>query len=323
MRARVTLSLLAIVVLISSAASSAIAQSYPSGPITLVIPLAPGDATDLAGRAMAEELAKLLKVPVVPLNRPGAGMAIGTDSVVKAKKDGYTILLTPNAALVSAKILNPESVTYDPVKDLTSLGLTTRTPILLAVREDAPYRTFSEMVEFSKKNPGKVRVGTVGTGSVGHLNVEMINSLTGANLTMVPFKGGAPGITALLGGHVEGGAFSLGSLSSHVKSGAVRGMVVSNAFPGYPDLPTLTKLGYRQNLLGVWLAFFAPAGVPADVTKTLTAAIEKVAKDPAIAAKLVGFGILQDYVPPEKVVAEIREEHRTVEELAKKAGLVK
>jgi len=323
MGARAILSLLAALVLVLGAAPRAHAQSYPSGPITLVIPLAPGDASDVAGRAMAEELAKLLKVPVVPINRPGAGMAIGTDSVVKAKKDGYTILLTPNAAVISARILNPESVTYDPLKDLTPLGLTTRTPILLAVREDAPYRTFQELVEFSKKNPGKVRVGTVGTGSVGHLNLEMINSLTGANLTMVPFKGGAPGITALLGGHVEGGAFSLGSLSSHVKGGAVRGVVVSNAFPGYPDIPTMTKLGYRQNLLGVWLAFFAPAGVPADVTKTLAAAIEKVAKDPAIAAKLVSFGILQDYAPPEKLVAEIREEHRMVEELAKKAGLVK
>ena len=323
MRARAILSLLATLVLIAGAAPRAHAQSYPSGPITLVIPLAPGDATDVAGRAMAEELAKLLKVPVVPVNRPGAGMAIGTDSVVKAKKDGYTILLTPNAAVISARILNPESVTYDPLKDLTPLGLTTRTPILLAVREDAPYRTFGEMVEFSKKNPGKVRVGTVGTGSVGHLNLEMINTLTGANLTMVPFRGGAPGITALLGGHIEGGAFSLGALSSHVKGGAVRGMVVSNSFPGYPDIPTLTKLGYRQNLLGVWLAFFAPAGVPADVTKTLAVAIEKVARDPAIAAKLVSFGILQDYAPPEKLVAEIREEHRTVEELAKKAGLVK
>jgi tripartite-type tricarboxylate transporter receptor subunit TctC len=323
MRARAILGLLATLVLIAGAAPRAPAQSYPSGPITLVIPLAPGDATDVAGRAMAEELAKLLKVPVVPVNRPGAGMAIGTDSVVKAKKDGYTILLTPNAAVISARILNPESVTYDPLKDLTPLGLTTRTPILLAVREDAPYRTFGEMVEFSKKNPGKVRVGTVGTGSVGHLNLEMINTLTGANLTMVPFKGGAPGITALLGGHIEGGAFSLGALSSHVKGGAVRGVVVSNSFPGYPEIPTLTKLGYRQNLLGVWFAFFAPAGVPADVTKTLAVAIEKVARDPAIAAKLVSFGILQDYAPPEKLVAEIREEHRTVEELAKKAGLVK
>src|SRR5262245_5572080 len=130
---RAPLALLAITLVVSSATPAARAQSYPNGPITLVIPLAPGDATDIAGRAMAEELAKILKVPVVPVNRPGAGMVIGTDSVVKAKKDGYTILLTPNSPLVSARILNPESVTYDPVKDLTPLGATTRTPILLAV----------------------------------------------------------------------------------------------------------------------------------------------------------------------------------------------
>jgi tripartite-type tricarboxylate transporter receptor subunit TctC len=320
---RTLLSLLAIAVVGSSAPPHAVAQSYPSSPITLVIPLAPGDGTDIAGRTMAEELAKLLKVPVVPVNRPGAGMVIGTDSVVKAKKDGYTILLTPNAAVVSARILNPESVTYDPAKDLTALGLTTRTPILIAVREDAPYRSFPEMVEFAKTHPGKVRVGTVGTGSVGHLNIELINSLTGAGLTMLPFKGGAPGITALLGAHVEGGAFSLGALSSHLKSGALRGIVASNTSPGFSEIPTLSQLGHRQNLLGVWLGFFAPAGVPAEVTRTLIAAIEKVAKDPAVAAKLVGFGLLQDYAPPEKLVAEMREEHRTVEGLAKKAGLVK
>src|SRR5437899_4028778 len=238
-----TLTLLTIIALSSSPTPQAAALSYPNGPITLVIPLAPGDATDIAGRAMADELAKLLKVAVVPVNRPGAGMVIGTDSVVKAKKDGYTILLTPNAAVVSARILNPESVTYDPLKDLTPLGLTTRTPILVAVREDAPYRSFPEMIEFAKRNAGKVRVGTVGTGSVGHLNVEMINALTGAGLTMVPFQGGAPGIRALPGGHVEGGAFSLGALSSHVKSGAVRGMVVSHSFPGFPHIPTLPSLG--------------------------------------------------------------------------------
>ena len=320
---RTLLSLLVIAALVSGAAPAATAETYPSGPITLVIPLAPGDSTDTTGRVMAEELAKLLKVPVVPVNRPGAGMVIGTDSVVKAKKDGYTILITPNASLVSARILNPESVTYDPLKDLTPLGLTTRTPILLAVREDAPYRSFPEMVEFAKKHPGKVRAGSVGTGSVGHLNIEMINSLTGAGITMVPFKGGAPGITALLGGHVEGGAYSLGALSSHLKSGALRGMVISNTFPGFSEIPTLAQLGHKQNLLGVWFAFFAPAGVPAEVTKTLVAAIEKVAKDPAVAAKLATFGILQDYAPPDKLVAEIRDEHQIVEALARKAGLVK
>ena len=316
------LSLVASAVLLLSA-SLLSAQSYPTGAISLVIPLTPGDANDVAGRAIADELGKLLKVPIVPINRPGAGMAIGTESVVKARKDGYTILLTPNAALTSSRIMNPATVHYDPVKDLTPLGLAARTPILITVRQDAPYKTFAEMVEFAKKNPGKVRVGTVGSGSAGHLNIELINSLTGAGLVMVPFKGGAPGITAILGGHVEGGAFSLGAMSSHLKSGAVRGVVMSNPAPNYPDIPTLQQLGYRQNLLGVWLAFFAPAGVPAEVTKILVPAIEKVVKDPGIAAKLAGFGIYLDYASPEKVVADIREEHRTVEELARKAGLIK
>src|SRR4029434_4558988 len=127
------------------------AQSYPNQAINLVIPLAPGDATDVAGRTMGEELSKLLKVPVVAVTRPGGGMTIGTDSVVKAKKDGYAILLTTNAALVSNRILNPETASYDPVKDLTALGLSTRTPILLAVRQDAPYKSFGEMLEFSEE----------------------------------------------------------------------------------------------------------------------------------------------------------------------------
>jgi tripartite-type tricarboxylate transporter receptor subunit TctC len=299
------------------------AQGYPNQPINLVIPLAPGDAADVTARTIGEELAKHLRIPVVPVNRPGAGATIGTDSVARARKDGYTILLTPNAAVVSSRILNPETVPYDPLKDLTPLGLVTRTPILIAVRHDAPYKNFGEMVEFVKKNPGKVRVGTIGPGSAGHFAVEIINSLTGAGLTTVPFKGGAPGITALLGGHVEGVAFTLGALSGHLKSGAMRGLVSSSRSPQLPEVPTLSELGYRQNLLGVWLAFFGPAGLPAEVTKVLLPAIEKAAKDSAIASKLAGLGIVQDYAPPDKLVAEMREEYRTVEEIAKKSGLVK
>jgi tripartite-type tricarboxylate transporter receptor subunit TctC len=319
---RVLFSLLPIVSLMTIAFQVR-AQSYPNQAINLVIPLAPGDAADVAGRTMGEELSKLLKVPVVAVNRPGGGMTIGTDSVVKAKKDGYTILLTTNAALVANRILNPETASYDPLKDLTPLGLSTRTPIVIAVRQDAPYKSFGELVEFAKKNPGKIRVGTVGPGSAGHLNVELTNSLTGAGLTVVPFKGGAPGITAILGGHVEGVAFSLGALSSHLKSGALRGMVISTQFPDHPEIPTLPQLGYRQNLLGVWFGFFAPAGVPAEVTKVLVPAIEKAVKEPSVATKLAGLGIVQEYQPPEKLVNEIREEHRIVEELARKAGLIK
>jgi tripartite-type tricarboxylate transporter receptor subunit TctC len=304
-------------------AGSVVAQTFPSSPITLVIPLAPGDGTDTTGRTMAEALAKILKVAVVPINRPGGGMAIGTDSVVKAKKDGYTILITPNAALVSGRILNPDTVPYDPLKDLTHLGGATRTPGILVVKGDAPWKTLAELVEFAKKNPGKVRAATVGPGSIGHFSVEMINALTGAGITPVPFKGAAPGLTAVLGGHVEIGAVSVGAASAHLKAGAMRGLVVSSKTPAFPEIPTLPELGFRQNLPGIWLAFYGPAGLPADVTKVLVSAIEKTMKDPAIAATLAPFGLVQDYTPPEKIVAEIREEHRVLEELAKKAGLVK
>ena len=299
------------------------AQGYPNQAINLVLPYAPGDTGDVAGRAMAEELAKMLKVPVVPVNRPGAGATTGTESVVKAKKDGYTILIAPNAALISSRIMNPETVRYDPFKDLTPLGMATRSPIILAVRSDAEYKSFRELIEYAKKNPGKIRVGTFGTGSGGHFAVEIINSLTGAGLTMVPFKGASPAITAILGGHVEAVAPALGTLTGHLKSGSLRGVVISSKFPEFPDIPTLPQLGYRQNFWGVWWAFFAPAGISAEVTGVLIPAIEKAAKNPGITAKLAALGIVQDYLPPDKLVAEIREEHRTVEEIAKKAGLVK
>ncbi|HMH49661.1 MAG TPA: tripartite tricarboxylate transporter substrate binding protein [Candidatus Acidoferrum sp.] len=318
-----TLGLLVGVLTVLAAALPLSAQSYPSGTITLVIPLSPGDAADVAGRAMADELAKLLKVPVVPMNRPGAGMAIGTDSVVKAKKDGYTILIAPNAALVSGRILNPDLVTYDPLKDLAPLGLASRTPLILTVRGDAPWKNLGEMVEFAKKNPGKVRAATVGTGSVGHFSIEVVNSLTGAGMTPIPFKGGAPAITALLGGHVEVAALSVGATSGHLKSGAMRGLAVSSKTPAFPEIPTLTELGYRQGLPGIWFAFYAPAGLPAEVTKVLLPAIEKVVKDPAIAARLAPLGVIQEYAPPDKVLAEIREEYRVLEDVARKAGLVK
>ena len=299
------------------------AQTYPNGPISLVIPLTPGDATDIAARAMGDELAKLLKVAVIPVNRPGAGGAIGTDSVVKAAKDGQTILITINAALTFRRVLEPQSVQYDPLKDLTPLGLTTRIPSILAVRDDLPYRNFAEMVEHAKKNPGTVRAGTVGIGSVGDFTIQIINSLAGVEITMVPFKGASPAITAMRGGHVDGVALALGALSGQIKSGAMRGIVISSKFPEFPSVPTLSELGYRQNLLGVWLGFFAPAGVGPEVTAALVPAIEKVARDPVIGARLAALGMLQDYAPPEKLAEEIREEYRVVEQIAKKAGLVK
>jgi tripartite-type tricarboxylate transporter receptor subunit TctC len=317
------LGMLAVASLVMGAGPLARAQDYPKGPINLVIPLAPGDAVDIASRAMSEELSRQLKVPVLVVNRPGAGAALATDSVVKARKDGYTILLTINGALTFRRVLDPKTASYDPAKDLTGLGLAMRTPSIIAVRSDAPFKNFREMVEYSKQNPGKVRVGTPGVGSAGDFNVAIINSLTGAGITAVPFTGASPGIAALRGGHVEGIALALGVVSPHLKSGAMRGIVLSSKFPEFPDIPTMADLGQRQNLLGVSVGFFAPAGVPDEVTNVLRPVVERVVKDPAIAAKLFPLGIIQEYLPPEAFLAEMREEHRTVEAIAKKLGLVK
>ena len=293
--------------------------AYPEKSINLVIPVAPGDATDIAARVMADELSKLLKVSVVVVNTPGAGGMMGANSVAKAPKDGYTLLFTINASLTSNRILNPQAASYDPLTDFTPLGLTTRTPMVIAVRGDAPFKTLAEMAAYAKKNPGRVNVGTAGTGSIGDFTVQIASAQTGADMAMVPFKGAAPSVTALHGGHIDGAAVALGLLASHLKNGSLRGLVTSNKSPEFPAIPTMTELGYQQNLLGVWLAFFAPAGVPAEVIRVLVPAIETVAKDPAVATKLATLGVVQDYQPPDILQSEIRAEQRVVEEMIKKA----
>ncbi|HEY6721267.1 MAG TPA: tripartite tricarboxylate transporter substrate binding protein, partial [Burkholderiales bacterium] len=237
--------------------------------------------------------------------------------------DGYTIILTNNASLVFRSILDPKTASYNPLTDLTPLGLAMRSPSILAVRADAPYKSFGEMVEHAKKNPGSLRIGTAGAGSVGDFCVLMLNSLTGTELTTVPFTGASPAVTALLGGHVEGVILALGTLTSHLRSGTLRGIVISSKYPDFPDIPTLTELGYSEQLFGIWVGFFAPAGVPAEVTRALVPALERAIKSPAIGAKLRPLGMLMEYSPPEKLLAEIRDEHARVQRLARKAGLLK
>jgi len=198
-----------------------------------------------------------------------------------------------------------------------------RSPSILAVRGDAPYKTFAEMVEHSKKNPGSVRIGTAGAGSVGDFCVLTLNSLTAAGLTTVPFTGASPAVTALLGGHVEGVVLALGTMTGHLRSGTLRGIIISTRYPDFPGIPTLSELGYSEPFFGIWVGFFAPANVPAEVTRALVPALERAIKSPAIGAKLRPLGMLMDYAPPEKLLAEIREEHRRVSEIAAKSGLIK
>ena len=305
-----------------AAANAAHAQpSYPSGPINLVIPLAAGDATDTAARAITEELSRELKVAIVPVNRPGAAGALGTDLVVKAPKDGHTILLTNNAALVFRTVLDPKTASYDPFRDLTPLALAMRSPSILVANAEQPYHDFKEMIDYGKKAP--ISIGTAGVGSVGHFCINTIASLTKADLTMVPYTGATPALTAVRGNHVGGVILALGTMTGHLKSGALRGIVISSKVSEFPDIPTLAELGYSEPLFGIWTAFFAPAGVPPEVTNVLVPALERAITAPGVAARLKPLGIVPEYAPPAKLVAEMHDEHRRVSELARQAGLVK
>lgn len=303
--------------------ATAPAQPFPTSPISVVVPLAPGDAADISARALGEEISRLLNTSVVVINRPGAGGAVGTNSVVQARKDGHTIVFAQNSALTFRAVLDPQAVTYDALRDLVPLGIASRTPSLLVVRSDAPFRNFAELIEYSKKNPAQVRMGHPGSGSVGDFGVQLINALTGAELVPVPYVGAAPAITALRGGHIEGVVLSLGALSAHIKSGAFRGLVASSRFSEFADIPTMRELGYREELFGIWFSFLAPAGIPEDARKALVGAIEQAVKAPAITARLLPLGILQSYAAPEQMATEIREEIKRVSEMARKTGLVK
>jgi tripartite-type tricarboxylate transporter receptor subunit TctC len=293
----------------------AIAQAFPSGPITIVIPLAAGDSGDTTIRAMSEDLSRQLNVPILISNRPGAGGSIGVQAAIAAKKDGYTLLFTQNSPLTIRRVLEPQAASYDPARDLTPLGITTRTPSILVVRKDAPFHSFQELIAQARKAPGSVRIGTPGAGSSSDVSIQLINAMAGVDITAVPYKGASPAVTDVLGGQVEGVILALGAVSAHLKSGALKPLAISSPFPELPDVPTLSKLGYKQEIQGVWFGFFAPAGVPPEVAQVLVPALERTVKNPAIAARLQPLGIIQDWAPPQKLAADIAAEYDTLGEL--------
>jgi tripartite-type tricarboxylate transporter receptor subunit TctC len=243
--------------------------------------------------------------------------------VVKSKKDGYTLLYANTSAVVYAKASNPEIVPYDPAKDLEPLGLHCFFPLTVAVQEGSPWKTFGELVDYARKNPGNVRVSTPGQGSIDHFNLEIIKSLTGTQFTMVPFKGGAAAITALLGGHVDVACIANSHSGPHVKAGKLSILLLTNKMREFPSVPTITELGYKQDLLSAWFALFAPAGISEEVKKVLVPAIEKAIKNPELEAKIEKLGFIVDYKSPAELKKIQVSDYETARSLAVKLGLSK
>lgn len=299
------------------------AQPYPSHPIQLVVPAVPGATSDITGRLLAEEIGKIIGTKIVVVNRPGASMILGTDSVARSKKDGYTILYTPSAATVYSRVTNPETVPYDPGKDLEPLGLHCFFPLVIGVQESSPWKTFGELIDFGKKNPGQLRYSTPGLGSVANFDIEIIQALTGAQFTHVPFKGGESVVTALLGGHVEITCDILAKFIPHVEAGKLRVLLITKKVPEVSHIPTITELGYKQDLLSAWFALYGPAGISEEVKKVLVPAIEKAIKNPELKAKVEKMGYIVDYRSPTEVRKMMVEEYEIALDIARKIGLRK
>ncbi len=182
---------------------SGFCAGYPDRQILLICPNVPGAPGDIAARMLADELGPILGQKVIVNNKPGAGTALAAETVLRSKKDGYTLLYSGNSAFIYVPNVNPEAVHYDPVKDAEPLGVHFVMPTVVSVRADAPWKTFPQLVDYAKKNPGKLRFSSIGVGSQPHFGIELLQMITGIQVTHIPFKGGESVVTAVLGGHVE------------------------------------------------------------------------------------------------------------------------
>jgi len=295
------------------------AHAYPNQPIQLVVPMAPGDTVDLSGRALATEMAKILKTPVITVNKPGGGSTIGANYVARAKKDGYTILFA-NSNIYYAPAMDPETVPYNPLTDLEPLCLAVSTPLTVPVLSESPWKTFQELMVYMKQNPGKIRGSCSGVGSIGHFNFEVIRSETGNAINMIPYKGASPAMTALLGGHVETGSLSLSLIGPHVQTGKLRILLTSQKTPEYPNIPTLKQLGYKQDIMSVRFAFYVPPGLPSSVKKVLVPAIQAAIKAPDAMKAIQNMGAVEDFVPGDRFKKMMAEEYGMARKLMENAA---
>ena len=272
-------------------AASAASAQYPDHPIRLVVPQAIGSATDNFARLLSPELGRQLGQPVVVDNRPGGALTVGIDAVAKAPPDGYTIGLGPVGALAITRHMVGK-LPYDIERDLQPVALVGYSYMLLAVSPKLPVASVVELIDYAKKNPGKLFNASSSNGSPGHVSGELFKVMTGTQITHVPYKGGASAIGDLISGNVQLMFESTNSISPHVKAGRVRGLAVSGAKRSiaFPELPTLAEAGVPGYEVNSWSGIIAPAGLPRAVLDRLNAAANATLQAPEVKERLLQLG---------------------------------
>lgn len=286
------------------------AQAFPNKPIRMVVPFAPGGVVDVTARQIGPKLSELLGQPVLIENRSGAGGTIAADFVAKSAPDGHTLLVAFDSHAVNPHIYKSE-LRYDTFKDLVPISFIGSIPLLLATNVSFPANDIHSFINAAKSKPGTISYATVGAGSSGHLAAEQLKLLANMDMVHIPFKGGAPALSALMGEQVQLIVFAAGAGVPLVQSGKIKPLAVSGKrrSSALPNVPTMAEAGYPQLDSGAWMGLLAPTGTPPAVVARLNAELSKVLKDPELVKRLADQAVDLSSSTPDEFGALIRSEH--------------
>jgi tripartite-type tricarboxylate transporter receptor subunit TctC len=303
-------------------ASAAHAQAYPTKPIKLIIPFAPGGTTDIVGRIVADRLGKELGQTVIVENRAGGGGSLGASVTGKSDPDGYTIGMATVSTHAVNVACNPK-LGFDPLKDTVPITNVARTPNVLTVNLKFPAQDYKQFIAHVKANPGKLSYASSGQCSILHMMGEAFNVATGAHITHVPYRGSGPAMNDLLGGQVDMMFDNLPSSIQYIKSGKIRAIAVAwpKRLESMPNVPTFGELGIKQVNDPAWYGFVAPPKTPAAIIQKLHDATVKVLQNPEVKARLMASGAEPVGNTPAEFQAEIQAELEKMKALVQKQGI--
>ncbi len=302
--------------------AAALAQSYPNRPIKVIVPWPPGQATDIAARMLAEKMQDALKQPFVVDNRAGAGGSIGTEAALKSPADGYTVLAASSGPVSIMPSL--QKVPYEPLKDLTLVGLVSRNPYALVVPANFPANNAKEFVALVRANPDKYTFASSGTGATAHLVAELFNSQAGLKARHVPYKGSAPALTDVISGQVDYMVETVAAVSPHIKSGRLKTFGVSTAkrAAALPDAPPLAEAaGLPDYDIGAWIGYAVHSSTPREIVMRLAGEMQKALAAPDLRQKLLNAGLDPADIPFEQLPAFLRSEQERYAAIIKSANI--
>jgi tripartite-type tricarboxylate transporter receptor subunit TctC len=290
-------------------ATAASAQTYPSGPVKVIVPFGAGGATDILARVFSERLQNNLGQSFTVENRGGAAGQIAATALARSPADGATLMFTTAAPITIAPLMN-DKVQYDPRKDIVPIAVVAVMPVWFVVHADSPLKSAADIVAKAKENPGKVNYGSSGVGTELHLAAEAVARSAGIQMVHVPFRGGGEVITALLGKQIDFAALSTASIAGQLKEGRLRALAVSSPkrMPDFPDVPTFAEIGHGGATMMPWWGMMAPAGTPPAAIARLTQELEKICNDPAVRERLKSTFVQVDFAGPQEFAKRIESE---------------